>query len=420
MNRRTGLLAAATVTTALMSSSALADTTLTFWSMWNEQEPQAKALQEIMAAYSAAHPDVTFEVAWNGRQNQVKLRAALQAGTEVDFMDQDGDQLAGGLAKAGLGLPLNDYLSAELQASFLPQVLEFYEIDGQIVQLPYIYNTMSFWYNKTLMADLGLEAPESVDALMQACRTAADNDVSFLVTEGNVGDYTLFHFTYALQRLAGSSALVDIIADQSGESWRSDTVRTALETVKAMWDNDCFSPDVRGFQYPAGQQTIPFDESVAELVGSWLPAELSKSTDPDFQWGSFGYPPIEGGSGSANDLQASLLTLMVLKDAPNAEAAADFLSFIVSKEGQEIMSTTAGVGTVRQDVEWGKDIHDGYQLAKAAEAILPYNGGSSVKYPEFHTTSLSPTYVEFFLGQISADEFVEQMVEKTKAFWKNQ
>src|SRR5262245_24717539 len=72
---------------------------LTFWSMWNEPEPQAAALRTIMDAYTKANPDTTFKVVWNGRGNQTKLRAALQAGTPVDFMDQDGDELAGGLQK---------------------------------------------------------------------------------------------------------------------------------------------------------------------------------------------------------------------------------------------------------------------------------------------------------------------------------
>ena len=76
---------------ALFASTAAHAVELTFWSMWNEPEPQAAALKTIMDAYTKANPDTTFKVVWNGRGNQTKLRAALQAGTPVDFMDQDAD-----------------------------------------------------------------------------------------------------------------------------------------------------------------------------------------------------------------------------------------------------------------------------------------------------------------------------------------
>jgi len=402
----------------LWAGSAVADTELTFWSMWNEQEPQAQALREVMAAYSANNPGVTFQTVWNGRQNQVKIRAALQAGTKIDFMDQDGDQLAGGLAKAGLGMSLNGILDDELKSAFLPEVLDLYAVEGNVVQLPYIYNPVSFWYSADLLSELKITPPTTVSELLDACKTAADADINLLVTEGNVGNYQLFHFSYLLQRISGPGAVRDLIADKTGEAWKSDAVRQALDIEAKMWANECFSGDVRGFQYPAGQQTIAIDEAAAELVGAWLPAELSKAVGDDFNWGSFAFPTVEGGSGSANDLQASLLTMMVFDESPNKDTAADFLAFLVSNEGQKIINTTGKVGVVRKDIEWSGALTDGYNIALSASQIMSINDATNVFYPEYHTTVLAPTHTQFFLGQISADEFVATMAEKSAAFWK--
>ena len=409
----------ATAASALIGTSAASDTNLVFWSMWNEQEPQAQALREVMDAYSAANPEVTFETVWNGRQNQVKIRAALQAGTQIDFMDQDGDQLVAGLVSAGLGMPLNDMLSGGLADALLPEVLELYKRDGEYVLLPYIYNPVSFWYSKEMFADLGIEVPATIDALIEACQTASAADVNLLVTEGNVGSYQLFHFTYLLQRISGPGAVRALIEDRTGASWRSDAVRQALEIERAMWDNECFSDDVRGFQYPAGQQTIAIDEAAAELVGAWLPAELSKAVGDDFKWGSFSFPAVDGGTGSANDLQASLLTMMVFNNSPNKEVAADFLGFLMSQQGQEIIATTGKVGVTRNDVVWGEAISDGYAIAIAAEQIMPINDAVPVFFPEYLVAVLTPTHSAFFLGQLSADEFVDAMVEKSANFWAN-
>lgn len=412
-------LLATTAISALITTAAAAETNLVFWSMWNEQEPQAAALREVMDAYTATNTDVSFNVVWNGRQNQVKIRAALQAGTQIDFMDQDGDQLAGGLAKAGLGMPLNDLLKGELAESFLPSTLDLYKRDGEYVQLPYIYNPVSFWYNAALTEKLGIKSPTTMEELIASCKVAVENDIDFLVTEGNVGNYQLFHFTYLLQRISGPGSVRKLIADKSGESWKSDAVRQALKIEASMWDSGCFSDDVRGFQYPAGQQTIAIDEAAAELVGAWLPAELSKAVGDDFAWGSFAFPEVKGGIGSVRDVQASLLTMMVFKDSPNKDVAADFLGFLMSEQGQKIIATTGKVGVTRKDVPWNDAISDGFNIASTAETIMSINDATNVFFPEYHATILAPTHTKFFLGEITADEFVNSMVEKSAAFWAN-
>ena len=72
---------------------------------------QAQVLTKLMDSFTAQHPNITFSVVWNGRENQTKLRTALSAGTMVDFMDQDSDQLAGGMMSEGLGYPLDEWLT---------------------------------------------------------------------------------------------------------------------------------------------------------------------------------------------------------------------------------------------------------------------------------------------------------------------
>ena len=142
---------------------------LVFWSMWSEPEPQAAALKSIMSAYSKAHPETTFKVAWNGRGNQTKLRSALQAGAKIDFMDQDGDQLVGGLQKQGQAYQLDEALGPDFKNTLLPGAYDLYASDGKHYQVPYIYNTVNFWYNKDMMSEAGATPPKTWDDLMAVC-----------------------------------------------------------------------------------------------------------------------------------------------------------------------------------------------------------------------------------------------------------
>src|SRR4030095_5175358 len=71
--------------------------TLVYWSMWNETEGQALVIQDAITKFETQNPNIKIESVWNGRQNQTLVRTALSGGTVIDIVDQDADQIAGGL-----------------------------------------------------------------------------------------------------------------------------------------------------------------------------------------------------------------------------------------------------------------------------------------------------------------------------------
>ena len=315
-------LSVAMAASGLVAFSAVSQASqLTYWSMWNEPEPQAKALRSIMDAYTKEHPKTTFKVVWNGRQNQTKLRGALQAGTKVDFMDQDGDQLAGGLQKEGQGYLLDGKVGGDFKNLFLPGAYDIYAPNGKHYQVPYVYNTVNFWYDKDMMKKAGATPPKTWSDLIDVCHAVRKLGKHALVVEGNDTAYALLYFSYLLEREEGPNALVRTFEDKSGKSWLKPEVLDAAKRELSLWDKStgCIASDARGFQYPAGQQTVALGNSMAELVGSWLPTELSSTTGPDFNWGAFDFPSIKGGKGKRTDLQVALLSMLVLKNAPHPE-----------------------------------------------------------------------------------------------------
>lgn len=40
---------------------------LTYWSMWNEDEPQGQVMKSAIADFEAANPNISVNVVWNGR-----------------------------------------------------------------------------------------------------------------------------------------------------------------------------------------------------------------------------------------------------------------------------------------------------------------------------------------------------------------
>lgn len=425
MKKGLGALAAILLLGAAVPGANAEPVKLVFWSMWNETEPQAKALQALMSEYTQAHPDVTFAPVWNGRQNQTKIRSALAAGTAIDFVDQDADQIAGGLMKEGLGYPIDAALGTPIDGDskpfrdiFLPGTLDLLA-DGQAHYLvPYVYNTVNFWYNKEMLSDAGVTAPPATwDELLAMCKAVAGKDKQALVVEGNIADYNILYFSHLIERQKGAGALKTLFEDKSGDGWRDPAVLAAAKMERQLWDEGCISPDARGFQYPAGQQTIALGDSAAELVGSWLPTELADSAGADFPWGSFNFPAVKGGAGKATDLQVALLAFMVLKDSKNADQAVDFLKFVMSENGQKTLVQTGGVGVTRVGVAWPPVLASAYDAASKATALSLFGGGLQVSYADFNATVLAPEHNKMFLGQITPEQLVDTLATKTKEYW---
>lgn len=412
--------AAAALSVGLMAGAGIANAAeLVFWSMWNEPEPQAAALRKVMDNYTKAHPETTFKVVWNGRQNQTKLRAALQAGTQVDFADQDGDQLAGGLQKEGLGYEMSADLG-DTKAALLPGVLDLYAAGGAVEQVPYIYNTVNIWYNKDMLAEAGGTVPQTLDELFTLCGKLKETGKHALVTEGNVGFYQVLFFSHLLSRAKGSDAMIKAFEVKDGSGWSDPAVLEAAKSARKFWEVGCIAEDARGFQYPAGQQTIALGDTMGELVGSWLPTELTESAGADFPWGAFNFPAVAGGAGKATDIEVGLVSVMVLKASPNAKEAAGFVNYLLSEEAQKTLVADGGVGVVRDGVEWPPVLADAYASAKNATALSGFGGGLGVSYPEFNATVLTPEFSKMFLGQSTSEDFVKVLVDKTKDYWASQ
>ena len=340
----------------------------------------------------------------------------MQAGTKVDFVDQDGDQLVGGLQKQGQAYQLDEALGPDFKNTLLPGTYDLYATDGKHYQIPYIYNTVNFWYNKDMMSEAGATPPKTWDDLIKVCDAVQKTGKHALVVEGNDLGYTLLYFSNLLERELGANALVTTFEDKTGQSWMSPEVLDAAKKELSLW-GPCIAEDARGFQYPQGQQTIPLGDSMADLNGSWLPTELSSSAGDDFPWGAFNFPAVEGGKGKQTDLQVALLSMMVLKDAPHPNEAIDFLKYLVGEEAQKTLVEQANVGVTRNGVAWPELLTDAYEASKNATALSNIYGGVGINYPDFFTTTLGPQHNKMFLGQMSPEDFAKSMAEATKKYW---
>lgn len=397
---------------------------LVYWSMWNETEGQALVIQKWIAAFEAEHPNIKINAVWNGRQNQTLVRTALAGGTVIDIVDQDADQIAGGLMQEGFGLRLNDYLEmpaldedVPLKDVFLPGTLDLFAMDGDIYLLPYIYNTVQFWYDKRVFREVGIEVPLTWEQFLANNDKLREAGYAPIAAEGNEPFYSTFYLANMVARIKGPGFLLQTAEDPTGEMWRDPVYLQTSEMLRLLWDRGDIPAVTLGYVWPQGQNTLAFGEAAQSLVGSWLPIELANMVDPEFEWGGFNFPAVEGGEGSVNDTQALLLAFMIIKDTQHPDEAAEFLRFIMTKENQQLMADESLVGVTRQGIEWAPAIADAQAAAMNAERIFPDVDGVYAKYAEYLNTILGVNYSELWQGKITPQEFVDKMATQSAEYW---
>ena len=352
-----------------------------------------------------------------GGKTKPKVAQVSKPAPKSTFMDTDGDQLAGGLQHEGLGYDMAGDLDAATRANLLPHLLDLYADGKKIYQAPYILNPISIWYNKALMSKIGGTIPNNFDDLLALCQKVNAAGKHAFVIEGNVAFYNISWFSHYVERLKGPNALVKIFSDKSGKGWSDPAVLQAAKAMQQLWSNKCFAKEAKGYQYPAGQQTIALGDTLGELVGSWLPVELAQTAGPDFAWGSFNFPEVKGGKGKRSDIEVGMLSFFILKDSPHAKEAAGFIKFALSEEAQKIIVKTGNVGGTHKAVAWPATLADSYQMATKATGVTPFSGGLNVAHAAFTSGVLYPEYNKMFLGDQSPEQFVAILVNKTKEYW---
>jgi ABC-type glycerol-3-phosphate transport system substrate-binding protein len=395
---------------------------LVFWSMWNETEPQAAVLKQLMDGFTASHPDITFSAVWNGRENQTKLRTALAAGTVVDFMDQDSDQVAGGMMSEGLGYPLDDLMAqnADVVSTFSPGILDQYKAaDGKHYLWPIMSSPVMFWYNKDIFAKAGIAQPPATwDDLLTACDKIKATGVPAITTESNEPEYDNYWLNYMVERQKGPDFLAQTLVDKTGNMWKDPVYAKSVQMFKDMWTRGCFPQDAKGFIWPAGQQLLATDQAGMELCGSWLPNELRDTTRADFKWGGFPFPSVAGGSGNGGDIHIWTGSMMIMKSSAHPKEVFEFLKYVMANDSQAAISKDAIQGVPNKSVTWPAALVDGATAANGAHAVILAIGGGLAFHPELIKNVLSPNLSKAFYGDMTPEEFSTKMAADAAAYWQ--
>lgn len=380
--------------------------TIVYWSMWESTEPQGQVIQEAVNAYAEATGN-TVDVQFMGRTGiREGLQPALDAGTVIDLFDEDIDRVNKTWGAYLLDLEelaaANDY-EATAMAGLIAACREVG--GGKLMSIPYQPNVFAVFYNQEIFDEAGVEAvPTTWAEFLDVCQKVADAGYIPLTSDDA---YIMCNFGYHLARLIGEEGVHNVVMD--GLWAEEPAVLAAAEAYQALAEQGFLSPTIGSAVWPINQNgELALGDAAMYLNGSWLPNEVKAMTGPDFVWGCFSYPALEGGANGVEASNYGAQVFAINKDSEVAAEAFEIIEYITKGEyDQKLSQESVGIPADTSNTEWPAMLAGVQPVMDALEVRWSWAAG--IEDNADMTPIIKENVQKLFSGSITAQEFVDAL-----------
>ncbi|MGL4800096.1 MAG: ABC transporter substrate-binding protein [Cellulosilyticaceae bacterium] len=388
---------------------------LTYWSMWNEAEPQGKAISEAAKQYMKENENVKITINWQGREINKIIPAKLSAGEQIDIYDGPLNVVLP--ATMDYVMDVADYFKEsypttdgkayeEVVLKATVDTTKVYSKDGEINGIPYQPYVQCMFYNKEHFEKAGVDAvPTTWDEFLNVCeklKTAGYQPIT-------VDDaYMLALPGYYLARAKGGEWVSQLVTENKDEMWQDPAVLQMAEAYAELYKKGYFHPNVSSNIFPAGQQDLANGEASMYLNATWLVNELMPVTGPDFPWGQFQYPSVPNSQANAKAANYASQAFYINKDSEHPDAAFDFIVYLTTGEWDgKLAEATYGIPSGLNSV-WPDQLVDAKEVFVGTDEWLPWSGG--IEDNGNLSATISAAFVELISGKITPQQFIDRMV----------
>lgn len=400
------------------SSNSNTDSTLSgevvYWSMWNENEPQAEVLREAADDFEAKNPNVKIKIQWSGREIRKTLLPALEANQTIDMWDEDAERVVKSYEQ--YSLKLDDYFAQtypttdgksyrESVISSLVDLTASFSTDGGIYAIPYQPMILGFMYNKDHFDKAGITSvPTTWSEFMDVSAKLKDAGYIPLTVDDAYIDLPV---GYHLARHIGVENVINLMQDKTGTLWDDAKVLKAVKEYEALAINGYVSPSVATNKWPAGQQEVALGKVSMYLNGTWLPNELMAVTGEEFRWGQFPYPAVDGGVDGTEAGTYGSQAFQINKNSKVADAAFAFAVHMTTGEWDAELSKRTYGAPVSNTNDWPVQIEETKDMLNKMSTWYPWGAGAQADADKLPI--LNANFTNLITGKITAEQFISNL-----------
>lgn len=318
---------------------------ITVWQL--TMEPSGKeAWEALVAGFEEANPDITVnteERATDAHKDALRQAAGTDSGPDI-YRYWGGSGLGGELVDVGMSADLTDYYEEYGWADLLtPAALENATQYGGHHGVPFIQATEAVYYNKSLFEQAGItELPTTYDELLAVADQLAAADITPMTFGGTVNWHVMRLLDSLIETACGAEEADEL--NQGDGDWGSSECVTEAFTELKKWGDNYLNEGFMAISNDDAAQLFYSGDAAMTIEGDWYGPMALDAGMAEEDLGIFPFPTGTGRAYGFGEL------MYVNPSSENADAAAKFLDYMISVEGQETVGTTFAALSVNSEV----------------------------------------------------------------------
>lgn len=340
LSRRFLLAATATaVATIALASASFAQTVLSISADGNEET--TKALEALTQAYTAAHPDVTFELENRpgGAEGDNLVKTRLATGEMTDLFQYNSGSLFQALNPEKNLADLSD-VQGDVTDSFKPVVTSQ---DGKVRGVPFgAAMGGGIYYNRKIYAELGLTPPKTwAEFMANNEKIKAAGKVAVAQTDKDTWSSQLFVLADFLNVQAANPTFA---ADYTANKAKYATTPAAMkgfEHLEEVNKAGLLNADYGAATFDDGVRMVATGEAAHYPMLTFALGNVKQNFPENLN--DVGFFAQPGEDAAKNGLTVWMPSaIYVAATSKNADAAKGFAKFVASPEGCRVMMDANG------------------------------------------------------------------------------
>jgi raffinose/stachyose/melibiose transport system substrate-binding protein len=369
--RRTGGLAASALLAGALGTrrgGSLAAQSATTLTIWGNHPEWKQPMTEILDAFTAANPGITFELTEiPGQEYIAKNNTAIAGGQTPDVLGLLEGDIVSTFAPAG-DLPCVDLTGKVDLSGLLDSARGQVEVDGKAYGCPLASYTVGLAIQNPIFAKHGLTPPTTWDELKAVAQKLKDAGETPLVLGAK--DWVHPYFMYI--GLASS-----VLGPDGFEALRKgDRKLTDADVVAAAQ----LLIELQSF-YNAGFQATDYvtakaifaNEKGAMMVAGTADFTGYREVNPKADLSFIAWPGPEAGKYSTNTGMELLYTVSKTASEANQAAAATFVNWLATADAQRLVSDKIALPVHKDVTESSDPIRAETAAARGMDVIVWYD-----------------------------------------------
>ena len=404
-----GLALAADVLTGDAAVAAAGDFTLRVYI--NESDNRLAALDEIDAIFTEKHPNIEIERIEKSYEELITSARLVLSEPDAPCIVQ-GDQgrdTDGVLVKANLLLPLGAYEEAygwtvDATARWSDGGAVWGK--GEAYGVAPWYQAVGLYYNRDMLAELGLEVPKTFDELVaafEAAKAAGHVPLGFGNSEKYPGS---FIYEIVQNQIADKDAIRAFVFGQDGATFDTPENLEAAKVLKAWVDAGYPTPGYDGVGTDDAMAQFIDGNALFHLNGTWVSGQIAGAMGD--HGGFLAVPPKDGRTHVSTGGVSK--PLHIAANCPQPDAAAAYLDLILSDQAASIFAANDDLPAAEADLPDDasaviRDIQAAKDLLISVDGTVPFEDVAVSGFGDKFFAAIQ----ELMAGRITPEEFTAKV-----------